>query len=246
MGMAVRASSSRDREHSAWCRIQLGNLLFNTGRLSEAEGQYQAALKIFPDYHYALAGMGRVRTAQKRSEEAIKYFEKSIAFLPAYDAVVALGDLHALQNHPKEAATQFQLLETIEQINESHGVQPEAHMAMFLADHDERLPEALQIAQQHARDRRDVRTLDTLAWALCKNGRYTEALLASQKALRLGTKDALLYFHLGVIQSKLGHRTDAVVSLQKALSINPYFHPKFVDEARKVVQESSQIAMRKI
>ena len=67
MGMAVRAASSRDLEHNAWCRVQLGNLLFNAGRLADAEAQYQAALQIFPGYHFAFTGLGRVRAAQQRS-----------------------------------------------------------------------------------------------------------------------------------------------------------------------------------
>src|SRR5262245_27044472 len=71
MGRAVRAASSRDLEHNAWCRVQLGNLFFNAGRLAEAEAQYQAALQVFPNYHFAFTGVGRVKAAQQQFEEAL-------------------------------------------------------------------------------------------------------------------------------------------------------------------------------
>src|SRR5262245_37936645 len=87
MGMAVRAAGSRDGEHSAWCRVQLGHLLFNAGRLSEAEGQYQAALQTFPNYHFAYSGLGRLRGAQERFEEAIGFLQKSVDLVPTYEAV---------------------------------------------------------------------------------------------------------------------------------------------------------------
>ena len=56
MSMAVRAASSRDHEQNAWCRVQLGNLLFQAGRLADAEAQYQAALQIFPELPLCLYG----------------------------------------------------------------------------------------------------------------------------------------------------------------------------------------------
>ena len=44
-----------------------------------------------------------------------------------------------------------------------------------------------------------------LAWALARNGRCAEALPYSQAALRLGTQDALKFFHRGMIERCLGH-----------------------------------------
>jgi tetratricopeptide (TPR) repeat protein len=241
MGMAVNAVSSRDLEHNAWCRTQLGNLFFNAGRLSEAEAQYAAALQIFPDYHYALTGMGRVRAAQKRFDEAVQFFKRSLDIVPMHDTVVALGDLLLYLGRANEAAKQFTLLDVIEQINRANNVQPESQMALFYADHDEKLDEALRIAEQQARERQSIRTMDALAWALYKNGRYQEALTAIKKALRLGTQDALLHYHAGMIQAKLGYRKEAVAALRRALEINPYFHPRHAEEARLTLNALSVV-----
>jgi tetratricopeptide (TPR) repeat protein len=236
MGMAVRAASSRDREHSAWCRVQLGHLLFNSARLEDAQGQYQAALQIFPEYHFALAGMGKVRAAQDKFEQAIQYYQESIDSLPTHEAVAALADLFTYLKQPEEAARQFELLETLEQINRASGVLPESQTALFYADYDHKLDEALRIARQQASARRDVRTLDTLAWVLFKNGYYEEALSASKRAMRLGTKDALMSYHYGMIQAKLGRDQEATAAFQQALHINPYFHLRHSEQARTALE----------
>ncbi|HEX8845341.1 MAG TPA: tetratricopeptide repeat protein, partial [Pyrinomonadaceae bacterium] len=54
MTVAVKAASPQDPENLAWCRVQLGNLLMNAGRLAEAESEFDRALKTFPDYSMAL------------------------------------------------------------------------------------------------------------------------------------------------------------------------------------------------
>jgi len=51
----------------------------------------------------------------------------------------------------------------------------------------------------------------------------TGALEASQQAHRLGTLDALFFFHTGMIEMKLGMNVEAKADITKALAINPYF-----------------------
>ncbi len=95
MSMAVRAASSRDHEQNAWCRVQLGNLFFHAGRLADAEAQYKAALQIFPNYHFAFTGLGRVKAAQEQFDEAIRFYQASVDLVPTHEAVFGLADLYA-------------------------------------------------------------------------------------------------------------------------------------------------------
>jgi len=236
MSMAVRAASSRDLEHSAWCRVQLGHLFFHAGRLADAEAQYQAALQSFPNYHFAFTGLGRVRAAEQDFEEAIRFFQKSVDLVPTYEAVFGLADLYSHLKRPAETSRQFELLETIEKIGQANGVRPEAQLAMFYADHGVKLTEALSVVRQQARKRRDIRTLDALAWVLFKNGKAQEALRASQQALRLGTKDSLMLYHYGMIARELGQHKKATESLEQALAANPHFHPHHAEQARMALQ----------
>src|SRR5262249_5034892 len=58
-------------EAALWTEVQLGHLYFNRGDLATAEQIYADALRIRPDYVYALGGMARVRAAQGHTDEAI-------------------------------------------------------------------------------------------------------------------------------------------------------------------------------
>ena len=78
--------------------------------------------------------------------------------------------------------------------------QTEANLALFLADHDRKLPEALKIAQAVAATRHDIVTDDALAWALFKTGRVDEAATWSQRALRTGTRDERILSHAAAIR----------------------------------------------
>jgi hypothetical protein len=59
-------------------------------------------------------------------------------------------------------------------------------LALFYADHDIKLDEALALAHKEFEVRHDIYTWDALAWALYKNGKYQEASDAIDNALRPG------------------------------------------------------------
>ena len=149
-----------------------------------------------------------------------------------HESVVSLGDLLTYLKRPEEASRQFGLVELIEQLNRANKIQPEAPLILFYADHDRNLPEAISLGQARAKERLDIRTMDALAWAFYKTGRYEEAAVAHNQSLRLGTRDASFYFHGGMIQLKLNHPDQAKTLLQKALAINPYFHPQHAEEVK--------------
>jgi hypothetical protein len=52
--------------------------------------------------------------------------------------------------------------------------------------------------------RQDIYGADSLAWALFKASQYKAAAALSEHALALGTRDALLYYHAGMIAVKQG------------------------------------------
>jgi hypothetical protein len=58
-----------------------------------------------------------------------------------------------------------------------------------------------------------------------------------QEALKLGTRDAKLFFHAGMIAAALGNAEEAKTHLRRALEINSHFHLFHVDLARKTLQD---------
>jgi hypothetical protein len=53
----------------------------------------------------------------------------------------------------------------------------------------------------------------------------------------LGTKDALLYFHAGMIYRASGNDAEGEKLLREALALNPNFHVLFADTARDALAE---------
>ncbi|MDQ4081587.1 MAG: hypothetical protein M3123_01655, partial [Actinomycetota bacterium] len=58
----------------------------------------------------------------------------------------------------------------------------------------------------------------------------------SLRALRLGTRDALLHFHRGMIEGCLGNAPARRAFLAKALAINPHFSLLHAPVAREALR----------
>lgn len=238
MELAVRTANFRETEAVAWCLTQLGNLHFNKGDLDKAEAQYTKALAIFPRYYYALAGKGSIETAKKNYSQAVDWYKQAIQIIPLPEFIIALGDVYQKMGAPHEAKKQYDLVEYIGLLNKVNQVVYNRDLALFYADHDIKLNEALELARKELEFRKDnIYTQDTLAWAYYKNQQFKEALQASKQSLRLGTQDARLFFHAGMIYYKLGEKDKATEYLNKALSTNPYFHPLYAEVAERTLKE---------
>ena len=144
-----------------------------------------------------------------------------------------LGDLYARSADQTDAKKQYELVQYIGLLGKINQVLHNRDLALFYADHDTRLPDSLALAEKELEVRHDIYTWDALAWALYKNGRLAEAKNASDKALEHGTRDAILFFHAGMIFEKLGDTDKARKDFAQALAINPHFHLSYADIAQQ-------------
>lgn len=212
-----------DRVNLAWYDYQVGELYFKSGRLDEARARYQSAVEVFDRYALGYAGLGKVWAAQGRFDEARAQYEKAIAIIPQPEYLAALGDVYTRLGDVKAAQAQYDIVSTIARLDEANAVLYNRQLALFYANHDRDVDKALQLAQAEIEARQDVFGYDTLAWALYKNERFEEAASAMEQAMQLGTRDALLFYHAGLIQYALGNTGRAHALLTEALTINPYF-----------------------
>ena len=222
MKMAIEAASPQNPENIAWCRVHLGDELMNDGKLKEAEREYDHALYLFPDYHPALAAKARARYAAADFENAIIFYKRAAERVPLPEYIAPLGDLYAKLGRADEARQQYEQVEFIEKMGagaETYSRQ----LALFWADHDIRLDEALTAAERERATRGDIYTYDALAWCLYKKGRFEEAGIAIGEALRLNTRDARLLYHAGMISLANGENQKGADYLKQALTINPSF-----------------------
>lgn len=220
-------------ENLAWLYFELGEYDAQAGDSASADAAYLTALTIHPGDYRALAALGKLRANNGRYTEAIVLYQKAIAVVPMPIFVAELGDLYAKSENQTEAQKQYALVEYIGLLGHINQVLHNRDLALFYADHDMKLTEALELAQKELEVRHDVYTWDALAWALYKNGKLTEAAKASEKAMRLGTRDSLLHFHAGMIAEGLGQREQARRELKEALQINPHFHLVYANAAEQ-------------
>jgi tetratricopeptide (TPR) repeat protein len=232
-------------ENLAWLYFELGEYEWQAGDIDAANHAYLAALNIHPGDYRALAALGKLRGSQGRYAESIKLYQSAIAIVPMPVFVAELGDMYSKAGKPAEAKKQYQLVEYIGLLGHINQVLHNRDLAIFYADHDIKLDEALALARKEFEVRHDIYTWDALAWALYKNGKYQDASDAMDHALRPGTRDALLLFHAGMIASRLGQATQAKERLQAALDINPHFHvvyPAVATQQLKSLQEQSSLS----
>lgn len=231
---AYELADYNDPENRAWCLFQLGNLAFSAGRLDEAEKLFSMAIEIFPNYYNALAGLGKVNAAIGKIENSITYYNKAIAIVPMPEFVSALGDVLTSVGRSQEAKRQYDLVDFIGSLSKINQEIYNRQLALFYADHlEQKRSEALRMTEQELMFRKDIYGYDAYAWCLYKNGRYQQAADSMKQALKMKTPDAMLYFHAGMISSALNRTAEARTYLQKALEINPHFHPLFEKIARE-------------
>ena len=155
--------------------------------------------------------------------------------MPEYAA--ALGEVFERIGQHEQARQQYALVEYIGKLNQLNQTLYNRELAYFYADRDIKAKEGLEFARRELDYRRDVYAYDVLAWNLYRNGKVEEARDAVEKALRLGTKDAKLFYHAGIIYRRLGELAKAKEFLNRALTTNPHFHVLFADHAANTLEE---------
>lgn len=219
--LALRIADPDDKEGVAWFYSELGKEFFNTGKFAEAEQNFDNALQILPNYHWALAGKGKVRAANGDLEMAADIYQKLYDKVPQTDRAIFLGDIYEKLGETEKASEIYNLVVKREK---SKGENGDMHrVALYWADHDLNLDEALEIAKKDRETNGDLLASDTLAWCLYKKGNYAQAKKSIDEAMRLKSKNALFHYHKGMIEYALGNRLEAINNLKTSLEINPSF-----------------------
>ena len=218
MMSAYSKTDPAEMENRAWILTQLAHLHLLNGKHDIAETMLIEALRLFPNYHYALGNLVRVRTAQVRLDEAVSVARDFNKAAPHPENLFVLGEALARAGKADEAKTVFADFEK-KAMAESDGFDnANRELIFYFADHAAKPEEALRIAELEIGRRQDVHTLHAYAWALHVNGKSAEAREQIEKALAVGIRDPAFSYHAGVIAAKLGDRTVAQHHLESSLA----------------------------
>jgi tetratricopeptide (TPR) repeat protein len=231
------------QENRAWAFYNLGKLFLNEGKLDTAEYIFNGILQERSDYAFAISGLAQVKCAQNKYDEAVALLKNAFSTTPEHSFIEELANVYRATEHTTLAEETIERVEKEFADHVKEGWNVDKEYALFCANHEIHLEEALERAQkEYERRPNNIEALDTYAWTLFKNGRAAEAVPYMEKALRMGTKNSAMKYHAGMIYNAAGNKTKAREFLQEAVKINPYITVLYLSNARKTLAELNVMA----
>ena len=218
---AISSLNGLPAENAAYVRTQLAQLYFDRGDLDKAKSQLDQALKAYPGYVHALAGRARIEASRGQLDAAIADYTSVVQRQPLVEYVIALGETYEAAGRRAEADQEYALVDAIDKLYKANGINTDLALSVFDANHDFTPDKGLALARNAYDTAPGIYAADALAWALYKNGRAAEAAPFMAEALRLGTPDAGLYYHAGLIQKALGDDNEAVETARQGPKTEP-------------------------
>jgi tetratricopeptide (TPR) repeat protein len=221
LGKALQQTPPFETEETAWILTSMARLRRQSGRLNEPEALLEQALKAFPDYYLPLEELAEVRLAQSRYPEAVELIEKRNRSLPSPSSLLLAARVYERAGRAADVAKMYAEFEREALARIALPNNANVELIAYYAGHAHQPKEALRIAHVEIENRHDASALDAYAWALYANGQYAEAGQQIEKALAIGTRDAVLYYHAGAIEAAFGKKAQASRYLQQSLAFNP-------------------------
>ena len=218
----------------------LGEALFQKGKVDEAITQYQTALEIKPDYTDAHNNLGEALFQKGRVDEAIAQFQKVLEIQPGY--------MHAHYNLGIALAQKGLLDEAIDQFRKTLEVLPDYLAAYnnlgfvlaqkgFTDNAIVQFRKALEIQPDSAEAH------SNLGNVLLQKGRVDEAITHYQAALQIKPNDVEVHNNLGSALLQKGRVDEAIIQYQKALEIKPGY-PKALNNLAWILATIPQASLR--
>jgi len=222
MLQALARTAPAETEERAWLLTQVSHLQLNAGRVALAERAVDDALALFPDYHYALHQLARVREAQGRHAEALDAHRRHVAKAPHPENRLWLARALQRAGQAAEADEEFARFAAAARAEADNEDNANRELVDWLAHEGKDPAAALVLAEREYARRQDVQTRVAFAWALHCNGRDEAAWQQAQAALAIGNRDPLLLYRAGLIATAVGARTQAKTLLRDALTLAPW------------------------
>lgn len=230
---ALMDRDGRDPEPAAWTFVEAAAIYWHQADYAGADAVYAEALQWVPGYPPALLGRARIALAQGRARKAAAYLDEAIRVRATPEAFWLLGDARGLLGDDSGAA---QAYDHVVELGRRGDV---LTLALFDATKNRDIGDALRLIEAERATRGGIYVDDTYAWVLYRAGRLADARQASDRALRLGTKDARLLYHAGAIRMAAGDEAGGRALVRQALALNPQFDATGAPEARALLRAAA-------
>ena len=221
MQRAAEGTSPNDPESQAWHYAQVGDLLLQLGRPARARIEFERADATFPGHPMAVAGLARIRMLDGDLRAARLMLQSQLARTATPDLASAVAELSIALGEATTADQYYRMAEQIERAAWGNGLRQPQVLARILSERPGRTAEAVRLAEEAARTRTDIMTMDALAWAYFRDGQLAEAKKASVQALRTGTRNARIRCHAQTIAEAATSSARAPVAIRQCLEWRP-------------------------
>ena len=229
--LALDAAAGQ-REQTAFVLVEIAKLEAPLGRPRAARLAVRAALLAFPGYPSARLQAVKLDLRDGRPARALAEARRLADAAPSSESVTLLADLLERVGRSAEARRQRATAAVIDRLLRASGVEVDLESAVRRADFGIRPAETVELAHRARAARPSIHGDDALGWALARAGRCDEALAYARRSLRLGTRDALLFFHRGYAEGCAGNRSARRAWYRRALALDPAFSVRWAPVAR--------------
>ena len=219
-------------EQRAWFGMRLADLELRHGNLRSAASVIRESLHDAPDDWRLIQARARLEAARGSWRQAARSAEDVIAIAPSPDAFALLATAQRELGNVAEAEA---LDLALDGIVASQTGMIHRSWALTLLDRDRNVAQIIALAAADTLNRRDVYSLDLLAWALHRAGRSHDALPLARRAVQLGSVEPMLRYHAGIIELAAGDTTTARQHLSLALGRRRALSGAQVDEIRRAL-----------
>ena len=194
---------------------------------------YQKAISLDARLEVAYLELSSIYLQSKQYKEAIARLESSIKANPNnLPTLMLTGVIYQQEGNTVRAHEFFERVLAVDP-----GFLPAANnLAYLYSEQAANLDKALKLAQMvREKAPEDPHAADTLGWVLYKQGNFEWALIPLQQSASKLPENAVVHYHLGMTEFKLGNSAPAKAALERALELDPRFAG--ADEARKALAE---------
>ncbi len=227
MKLAVQAGIPAE-EATEWCRVQLGRLYENMGEVEKARFQYNLSLAARPGYVYALSGLGRIASFEKKYDSAIYYFEQAVALMTELGIKNNLANAYDIAGNKEKANNMYKQI--IDEMNKQekaliddpdmghYSDKEQAYVYLQSNNYDKALQHALA---EYKRRPDNIEVNEMMAWVYYKRNEIDKALPYIDAAFVTNSMNPVLLCTAGLIYLKTGDTEKGKKMLSLGLKNNP-------------------------
>ena len=211
----AREALARDAAQPRMVRLRAQALL-KVGKAAEANALLEAGVAKQPDNREFLVGLADLYADQKRTDDAVRLLQQARkAFGDDETLTMRMANVYEAAGRLDEAEKELRRLMADDPLN----ADAMNSLGYMFADRGLRLPEAVELAQRAVKiEPGNPAYLDTLGWALFKQGRFDEAAEPLGKAATVLTANSVIQDHHGDLLAKRGQTVEAIAAWERALA----------------------------